>query len=355
MGGAVNPNIERARCYFAGNNVNECAPHNAGAKTKASERQTAIPRDTGSALSAYFYQNKRMNRILYLLYVLMCACLSHTATAQHTVQQQINTVIDTSRAKIGVGILGLSIADSIVINDEVHYPMQSVYKFPLAMTILYLVDAGKLSMDQVVHITRKELDTNTWSPIVDDYPNRDVDMTLRDLLIYTVSKSDNNGCDVLFKLVGGCDVVNDYIHNLGVNDIAIKTTEAQMHQSWKVQYANWCRPSAMLQLLRMLYEGKTLSPTSKAFLMKAMTASSNSDARIKGMLPPGTIVAHKTGTSNTNKKGIKAATNDVGIVMGPNGAYALVVFVSDYTGGVARGERMIAEISRIVYEHYTKK
>lgn len=296
---------------------------------------------------------ERLGKLIACLF--LCVALPQIAAAQPAMQQQIRSVIDTSGAKIGVGVLGLNFPDSLAIDDEVHYPMQSVYKFPLAMAILHQVDQGKLSLDQVVHISRKELRTDTWSPIADEYPNRDVDMTLRDLLIYTVSKSDNNGCDVLFRMAGGCDAVNDYIHSLGVQEIAIKATEAQMHKSWKPQYTNWCRPSAMLQLLRMLYEGKTLSPSSKAFLMKAMTASSNSDARIKGLLPAGTIVAHKTGTSGTNKKGIRAATNDVGIIMSPKGPYALVVFVSDYPGDLARGEHMIAEISRIVYEHYVKK
>lgn len=292
--------------------------------------------------------------IVISMLCLLLPALCNSSHAQVSLQQKINTVIDTSHGKIGVGLLGLNTADSLVINDEIHYPMQSTYKLPLAMLILHMVDDGQLSLNQVVHITRKELDQKTWSPIVDDFPDQDVDMTLSQLLIYTISKSDNNGCDKLFKIAGGCSAVNDYIYSLGVADISIVATEAQMHKSWKTQYTNWCRPSAMLQLLRMLYEGKTLSPSSKAFLMKALVASTNSDARLKGMLPPGTIVAHKTGTSGTNKKGIKAATNDVGIVMLPNAPYAIVVFVSDYPGGVERGEHMIAEISRMVYEEFAK-
>ncbi|MBX2904475.1 MAG: class A beta-lactamase, subclass A2 [Taibaiella sp.] len=293
--------------------------------------------------------------IVISLLCLLFPALCNTSYAQSTLQQKINTVIDTSRGKIGVGILSLNTADSLVINNDVRYPMQSTYKFPLAMMILHLVDDGKLSLTQMIHITRKELDQKTWSPIVDDFPDQDVDMTLSQLLIYTISKSDNNGCDKLFKIAGGCTAVNDYIHSLGVTDISIVATEAQMHKSWKVQYSNWCRPSAMLQLLRMLYDGKSLSASSKAFLMKAMVASTNSDARLKGMLPPGIIVAHKTGTSGTNKKGIKAATNDVGIVMLPNAPYAIVVFDSDYPGGVERGEHIIAEISRIAYEEYARR
>ncbi|WP_431217258.1 serine hydrolase [Puia sp. P3] len=54
-----------------------------------------------------------------------------------------------------------------------------------------------------------------------------------------------------------------------------------------------------------------LSPVSTRLLMKWMTES-NSPHRIGGMLPKGTVVAHKTGTSNTNAAGITAATNDAG-------------------------------------------
>jgi beta-lactamase class A len=288
---------------------------------------------------------------------ILAACLltAFTAFSQPLLQQKIQSVIDTSEAKIGVGILGLDFKDSLVLNNDTHYPMQSVYKFPLAIMILHEVDMGRMSLGQVVHISKAELSTETWSPIANEFPNQDVDMKLSDLIIYTVSKSDNNGCDVLFRLAGGTAAVDKYIHSLGINDIAIKATEAEMHRKWKTQYTNWCKPSAMLQLLRILHEGKVLSKSSNDFLMKAMVESSNSPNRLKGMLPAGTIVAHKTGTSGANKKGITAATNDAGIVMLPNARYAIVVFVSDYTGGVARGEHMIAEISKIVFDHYSKR
>lgn len=281
--------------------------------------------------------------------------ISFSAFSQSELQRKIESVIYTSKAKIGVGVLGLDFKDNLVINNDTHYPMQSVYKFPLAMMILHEVDMGHLSLDQHIHITQQELDTNTWSPIAQYFPRQDVDIKLSDLIIYTVSKSDNNGCDVLFRLAGGTAAVDEYIHSLGVNGIAIKTTEAEMSRNWKVQYTNWCQPSAMLHLLKILYEGKVLSKSSNNFLMKAMVESSNSPNRLKGLLPAGIVVAHKTGTSNTNSRGIKAATNDVGIVTLPAARYAIVVFVSDYPGGVGRGEHMIAEISKIVFDHYSKK
>ncbi len=75
--------------------------------------------------------------------------------------------------------------------------------------------------------------------------------------------------------------------------------------------------------------GESLSPASNQLLLKWMTEST-SPKRIAAKLPAGTIVAHKTGTSNTNAQGLTAATNDAGIVTLPDGSHLIVVvFVSD--------------------------
>jgi beta-lactamase class A len=265
-------------------------------------------------------------------------------------------VIDTAKGHIGVALLGMEYGDSYSIGGNERFPMHSVFKFPLAIMILHMVDKGMLSLDQKIHVPKDSLDANTWSPMVKDFPGQDIDITIKDLLTYTVSKSDNNGCDILFRVAGGTAEVNKYIHDAGIAGMTIAATEAEMHAAWKVQYTNWCQPTAMVQLLQQFYRGKLLSKTSNDFLMKIMTESENSDNRIKGLLPPGTIVAHKTGSSGTNSQGISGATNDLGIVTMPNGGhYAIVIYVSDYKGGEEKGEHIIAVISKMIWDVMTKE
>lgn len=298
-----------------------------------------------------------MKTINVYLSLLMLALLGPLAAyTQHSgtpgLKANIMKVIDTSKARIGVRVLGIDFEDGLSINGAGHFPMQSVFKFPLALAILHQVDQGKLSLSQKIHIRKESIYKNTWSPIAKKFPDQDIDMPLSELLTYTVSQSDNNGCDILFGLAGGTKAVNDYIHSLGVKGIAIGATEAQMRKAWAVQYTNWCAPEAMAQLLRQLYLGKILKPDSSDFLLKIMTESVNNN-RIKGQLPATAQVAHKTGTSDTNKQGIKAATNDVGILTLPDGRHiALVVYVSDFPGDTERGEHIIAAIARLVWDHY---
>lgn len=265
-------------------------------------------------------------------------------------------VIDSARGHIGVAVLGLEYGDSFSIGGNDHFPMHSVFKFPLAIMILHEIDLGHLSIDQKIHIPKDSLNTTTWSPMVKDFPGQDIDITLKDLLVYSVSQSDNNACDILFRVAGGTAEVNKYIHDsAGIAGINIVATEAEMRASWNVQYTNWCTPTAMTQLLQKFYHGKLLSKTSNDFLLKILIESTNSDNRIKGQLPPGTIVAHKTGTSDTNGQGITAATNDIGIITLPSGRhYTIVVYVSDYRGGVAKGEHIIATISKMIWDLMVK-
>jgi len=276
---------------------------------------------------------------------------------QNDLERELQTVIAQYMATVGIAVMDLETKEITTVNDNRHYPMQSVYKFPLAICILNMADHHILSLDSVIHVKKASLDQKTWSPLVDKYPNQDVDITIAELLNYTVSKSDNNACDILFTVAGGTMVVNKYIHHNGIENIAIVATEAEMHTSnWQVQYTNWCQPSAMQEIICLFFEGKLLSTASNDFLMNLMTESENSEKRIKGLLPPGTIVAHKTGTSGTNKHGITAATNDVGIITLPNGHHlAIVVYVSDYTGGTNKGEHIIAAVAKCAWDHYTAK
>lgn len=279
-----------------------------------------------------------------------------TALAQIDIlREKIEKILAASDATVGVGIMDLKTKDTITINGKRQFPMQSVYKFPLAMAVLHQIDQGKFSLDQKIHLTKKDLLPNTWSPLSKKYPEGNVDIPLSEILSLTVSLSDNNGCDILFRLLGGTRVVNAYIHDLGVEGIAIVATEEEMHLDWNTQFKNWCTPHAMLQLLDIFYQGKALSKSSNDFLWKAMTETTTGPRRIKGLLPIGTMVAHKTGTSGPNKEGLVAAVNDVGIVELPNGKqFAIVVYVSNSMKDEKTLELIIAELSKNSWDYFAK-
>lgn len=300
-------------------------------------------------------KSKKNNFIFVALLLIPQIIFAQQSKSTLELQEKIKYIIDTTGGKIGVGVKGLDFKSGFVLNGKHGYPMMSVFKFPLAFAILQKVDKGELKLSQKFHIPKEKLDTATWSPMIKDFPNQDLDMTLADLLTYTVSKSDNNACDFLYnEVAGGPAVVNDYLHTVGVKDISIVHTEGEMEKDWALQYDNWCKPGAGLQLLELLYNGKLLSKSSNDFLIQIMRELPDWGKRITVLLPAKTELIHKTGSSGVNKQGMMAAFNDMGILTLPNGKHlAVSVFMSDFKGPKERGIKVIATISKVIWDHYS--
>ena len=271
----------------------------------------------------------------------------------NNLRRKIEDIIASKKATVGVAVLNIENKDTLSINGNVHFPMQSVFKFHIALAVLDGVDKGKFKLKQKIFIKKKDLLPNTWSPMRDKYPNGNVYLSLAEILQFTVSQSDNNGCDILIRLLGGTQVIDDYIHGIGIKDFSIKTNEEEMHKDWNVQFTNWTTPFAAVEALKTAFEKKILSPKSHKFLWKAMTETSTGKNKIKGQLPLGTVVGHKTGYSGANAQGLTAVTNDIGIVTLPNGNhFAVSVFVSMSTEQEAVNDRILADITKAVWDYF---
>jgi len=293
-----------------------------------------------------------MKQICSILLVFFISFFSLTVYGQtDKLQQRMKSIINGKKADVGVSVLYLGNKRSVSVNGEKHYPMQSVYKFHLALAVLNQVDKGKFSLDEKIFVKKSDLLPNTWSPLRDKYPGGNVSVPLAEIIKFTVSESDNNGCDILFRLLGGPHKVHQYIAGLGIKNCSITATEEEMHKDDKVQFRNWTTPKAANALLEKFCSGKVLKKNTGDFLMKIMEETTTGPNKIKGLLPSGTVVAHKTGFSGMNKEGITAASNDIGIVTLKNGKKMLIsVFVSMSKESEKKNEKIIAELAKAAWE-----
>lgn len=269
---------------------------------------------------------------------------------------KINNVILAKNAEVGVAIIGNNGRDTLKINGDSHLPMQSVFKFPIALAILSEVDKGKLSLKQKIRLEKKEMLPDLYSPIREKYPNG-VTLTLAEILEYTVSQSDNVGCDALLRLIGGPQIVEDFLRKAGFQDVEIKINEEVMQRNWDLQFQNWITPLTANAILTAFYENKNklLSRKSYRFIWKIMKKTTTGLKRLKGELPAGTVVAHKTGYSGANKAGIMAAVNDIGIVFLPNGKYFYIsVFVTNSKENFETNEKIIADIAKLAWDYFNE-
>lgn len=281
---------------------------------------------------------------------------SNQVYCQNTLERHFEQIANTIKGNIGISALHIESGESISYNVDEKFPMQSVYKFPIAMVMLHEIDKGRFSLDDTVEVHKNEfIPKNGHSPLRDKYPNG-VSLTINDIIEYNISHSDGTACDVLLRLLGGTKNVQKSIHDLGVENIAISTTEMVQVANDTIQYQNWSTPKAMNELLKIFLEGDYLSKENQDLLMKQMSVSNRwFDRRIKGLLPAETKVAHKTGTAWTYN-GLTRATNDAGIITLPDGSHlALTVFISDSYDSQSKREITIASAAKEAYDNWTIK
>lgn len=180
----------------------------------------------------------------------LCA---NSAFAQAGLQQQIRAIAADAHGKVSVACSLPNSTLTCNLDPYAHAPMQSVLKFPMAVTALHLVEEGKFSLDQPIRFLASDrLLPHTHSPLQDKYPKAEVDIPLRELLRLAISESDNAAADVVLRAVGGPSVVEAYIHSIGVTGFHLEDDERSMGRDVAAQYRNWFEPAAAVQLLRRI-------------------------------------------------------------------------------------------------------
>ncbi|OCA74029.1 class A beta-lactamase, subclass A2 [Chryseobacterium arthrosphaerae] len=290
-----------------------------------------------------------------LLIILFISCIQLKSQSIKDLKNKIHEIISAKNATVGVSLKGIEDQDTLSINGNKKTPLMSVFKFHIALAVLNQVDKGKLKLDQKFFIKKEELLPDTWSPIRDQYPKGNMNLTLDQLLRYTVSHSDNNGCDILLNIIGGTAAVQKFINRQGIKDFTIQVNEQQM-SSFDKFYLNTTTPLATTELLEKFYNGKVLKKETTKYLYQIMVETSRGLTWMKAGLPEGTELAHRTGISDRNEDNVRAAMNDVGIVKLPDGKhYILSVYLKNINEEMADTEKIIADISRAVWEYYVNK
>ena len=283
---------------------------------------------------------------LCLIPVLLFSCQSVP------LETQLKEAIKDKKAEIGIAVI-IDGKDTVTVNNDTHYPLMSDFKFHQALALADYMAKHKQSLDTLLRIEKSDLKPDTYSPLRDKYPQGGIEMSIADLLRYTLQQSDNNACDVLFNYQGGTDAVDKYIHSLGIKDCAIVGTETAMHEDLDLCYQNWSTPLAAAELLEIFRREPLFAKEYKDFIWQTMVeCQTGQDRLVAPLLDKGVIVGHKTGTGDLNVKGQQIGCNDIGFVLLPDGrTYSIAVFVKDSEESFAENSKIIADISHIVYEY----
>ena len=288
-------------------------------------------------------------------------------------------------AQLGLGVCLIGLAKAWASDPTTRFPMQSVFKAPMAAAVLSEVDAGRLKLSEPITLT--ELDLSPPVSAIDQaWPtppdHHSLTLPAIDLLALALQRSDNTAADVIMKRIGGPGAVNAWLGAKSLGDIRVDRYERELQQdvagmppfepAWKDERA-WLaardavaaplREAAMtayladprdtatllasLDFLSRLARSDLISPASTRLMMRLMTTSLTGANRLKAGLPAGASLAHKTGSARTDL-GFTPATNDIGIVTLKNGGrLAIAAFLAGSTATEAQRDSLIADAARL--------
>lgn len=273
-----------------------------------------------------------------------------TRTYNSSLDAQVGALAVDSNGRIGVAAIDLTTGQTVSVLGDTPFPLASTSKIAIAATFLDGVDRGRFSLDAsyplMVPVKSKKYSTAV-APV-----RPGAMMTGRSLIERALIHSDNQATDALLAVIGGPAAVNRWVRSTGINgfrldrDIAtLVRDDGEYNPAQMIDERDSATPMAMAQLLAGLYQGRWLSASSRAFLIATMERCETGKRRLRGQLPDGVRVAHKTGTlSNT--------ASDVGIVRAPDGhVYVVAIYVTGQ-GGHSGRDAKIASISRTIYDGY---
>ena len=265
-------------------------------------------------------------------------------------EAMLASVAPADQGRIGVAAIDLATGRAVSILGDQPFPMASTSKIAIVATFLDGVDRGRFSLsDQfpiMIPVPSAKFSTAV-APV-----RRGPNMSAQSLIELTITRSDNQATDALLAAVGGPAAVNRWMRSAGLNglrldrDIAtLVRDDGEVNPAHTIDSRDSATPLAMVRLISGVYRGEWLSPDSRRVLIGAMERCETGKRRIRGQLPEGTRVAHKTGTlSNT--------ASDVGIIHTPDGrAIAVAIYVTGQGGKRGRDDR-IATIARVIYDGY---
>jgi metallo-beta-lactamase class B len=270
-------------------------------------------------------------------------------------RRSLDSLARAADGRLGVTVRLLETGEWVARDAAGRYPMQSVYKLPIAMAALAAVDRGALRLDQPVTITPRDyVGAAQRSPVRDRWPAGTA-LPLREVLRYNTAESDGSACDVLLRLLGGPARVRAWLAGVGVTEVHVASTEREIGADPAVQYRNWATPRGVDRLLRAVHERRGLSDSAAALLRRDLVETPTGPGRLRAGVPAGTTVAHKTGSSGA-RRGVAAATNDVGVVTLPDGRHLAVgVLLADARGSDAARDAVIARVAALAWRHWAPR
>ena len=203
--------------------------------------------------------------------VLMVALLSGCrADGTENLRRDLEKAVEGVDARVGIAVLSPS-GESAAVNGGEDFPMMSVFKLHQALAVCDRLHDNGRSLNETVDIKAEDMALETYSPLKDRYPNGGITLSVAELTEYTLKKSDNIACDILFDRIVSPEETDAFIcEKAGIDGVKIRYNEAEMQADPMRAYENSTTPTEAVRLTERLWKNEILPEEQTVFIKKLM-------------------------------------------------------------------------------------
>lgn len=295
------------------------------------------------------------------------ACALTAVAAEPTLESRLKPIADKHKGKVAVAVKNLATGDGYALNADEVMQTASLIKLAVMVEAYRQADAKKVDFAKTLTLTKD--DKVPGAGVLTDHFSDGATFPLKDAVRLMIVFSDNTATNMVLDQIG-IKSVNDTTKELGLPETRINakvfkgsTTSVDPERTKKYSLgstsANEC-----VKVLELIHTGKAASSESCQAMLGHLKANDDKEQLVRD-LPPGTVVAHKTGATNQVR-------TDAGIIYVPDPTHTPKEKEAKRTIPVAvcvltnenqdqrwvrdnAGQVTIGEIGKAVYDHFAGK
>jgi beta-lactamase class A len=300
-----------------------------------------------------------MNRWVCSLAVTSLCALRALGGEPSFLEDRIAPIAREHKGKIAVAVKGLRTGEDYYLHADEPMPTASLIKLAVMVEAYWQAEEGKVSLDKT--LTLKKDDKVPGSGILTNHFSDGATFPLRDAVRMMIVFSDNTATNMVLDQTG-IRPVNERMEKLGLKETKInakvfkgKTTNVDKERFEKYGLGSTTARESV-RLLEMILRNEVVSEAACGKMLDHLKACEDKDKIVRS-LPPGTAVAHKSGS-------LTDAKTDVGIVYlrDPTDKKEKPLFLICVMTNDNEDKRWVADnaaqvtigkIARAAYDHFT--
>lgn len=270
---------------------------------------------------------------------MVCSTLSYASQ----LNEDISLLEQQTSSRIGVSVWDTQADERWDYRGDERFPLMSTFKTLACAKMLSDMDSGKLSKNATAKVDEHSI--VVWSPVMDKLAGQNT--RIEHACEAAMLMSDNTAANLVLNEIGGPKAVTMFLRTIGDKATRLDRIEPRLNEATPGDSRDTTTPNAILNTLRTLVEGETLSYESRVQLKIWMQDNKVSDSLMRSVLPTGWSIADRSGAGGHGSRGINA------IIWKENHRPVYIsIYVTETELSLQARDQLVAQISQLILQKY---